>query len=107
MERDQRAPLSAPARRRPGRRTALIALGALGLFMALVVRASLDVGGVRCEVCITHRGAAQCRTVDGASEEEARMAAVTNVCAHLASGVTDGMACARTPPTRDHCTPHP
>ena len=79
------------------------ALGALVLFMAFVVYRSLHLGGVRCEVCITYQGASQCRTVEGATEEEARMGATNNACAYLASGVTDGMACARTPPTRSEC----
>jgi hypothetical protein len=89
--------------RRRGRAGWIGLLGLL-LFMAIVVYSSLEIGGVRCEVCITYRGNAQCRTVDGATEDQAREAAITNACAHLASGVTDGMACARTPPTRVTCT---
>ena len=73
--------------------------------MAFVVWRSFDLGGVRCEVCIEFRGRSQCRAVDGASEEDAMMAATQNACAYLASGVTDGMACTRTPPTRAECRP--
>ena len=73
------------------------------LFMGLVVYRSFHLGGVRCEVCITYRGLSQCRAVDGASEEEALMAATNNVCAYLAGGVTDSLACSRTPPTRYEC----
>jgi len=75
----------------------------LGLFMAVVVYRSFQIPGYQCEVCIDFRGGSVCRTVEGASEHDARMAAVTNVCAHLASGVTDSMACERTPPTRVQC----
>jgi hypothetical protein len=85
--------------------TGWIGLTALFLFMGYVVYRSLDVAGFRCEVCITYRGASQCRTVDGPTEEEARRSATTNVCAYLSSGVTDSMACSRTPPTKDACTP--
>jgi hypothetical protein len=89
-----------------GRGTAgWIGLAALLLFMAFVVWRSLHVAGVRCEVCITYRGLTQCRTVDGPTEEEARTAATSNACAYLAGGVTDGLACSRTPPDRAACTP--
>lgn len=90
--------------RRAPRRASLAAVGALLLFMAFVVYRSIHLAGVRCEVCVTYRGRSQCRTVEGQSEDEARMAATTNACAYLSSGVTDGMACARTPPVRAECT---
>jgi len=91
------------ARRRG--RAGVFGLMALLVFMGIVVYRSLNIAGIRCEVCITYNGHAQCRTVDGLTEEEARMAATTNVCAFLSSGVTDSMACSRTPPTRAECTP--
>ncbi|MCC6848639.1 MAG: hypothetical protein IT294_09070 [Deltaproteobacteria bacterium] len=93
--------MAAPRRRTLSR----LALAALLLFMGLVVWRTFHLQGVRCEVCITHNGRSQCRSVEGEREEDARQAAVGNVCAYLSSGVTDGMACARTPPTKDVCTP--
>jgi len=77
-------------------------LGLLGI-AALVVYSSLGVGRVRCEVCIDFEGRSACRAVDGSTPDEARTAAVTNACAFLASGVTQVMACERTPPTRAEC----
>ena len=91
-----------PARRR--RPLAWIALGALFVFMGFVVWRTLHLQGVRCEVCITYNGLSQCRTVEGEREEDVHQAAVNNVCSYLASGVTDGMACMRTPPSRSECT---
>ena len=91
-------------RTRDRRRATWIALGALLLFMGFVVHRSLHLGGIRCEVCIIYHGASQCRTVDGATREDALMAATTNACAYLSNGVTDGMACARTPPSRSECS---
>jgi hypothetical protein len=44
-----------------------------------------------------------CRSVEAASEEEARAGAHTNACALLASGVTDTLACERTPETTARC----
>jgi hypothetical protein len=90
-------------RARRSRRTGLIALGALLLFMAFVVYRSLHIGGVRCEVCITYGDRAQCRTVDAEQRDDALREATHNACAYLSSGVTDSMACARTPPTRVEC----
>lgn len=82
----------------------MIGLAGLLALMAFVVWRSLQIGGVRCEVCMTYAGRSQCRTVDGASREDAFGAAMTNVCAYLADGVTDSMACGRTPPDRAACT---
>jgi hypothetical protein len=82
---------------------ALVGLLAIGGF---VVYSSLTVGGVRCEVCIDFDGGHACRSVDGATEAEARMAAKTNACARLASGVTKTMACERTTPSSEACREH-
>ena len=79
--------------------TAAVLIGLIGF----VVWSSLHVGSVRCEVCIDFEGRQACRAVDGADESEARMAAITNACALLASGVTQTMACTRTPPTKTEC----
>mgnify|MGYP001480136640 CR=1 FL=1 len=92
------------AMKKKRRRSGVIALVALLLFMAFVVYRSFHLAGVRCEVCITYAGRSQCRAVEGQTEEEALAAATNNACAYLASGVTDGIACAHTPPTRRECT---
>ena len=74
--------------------------------MGFVVYRSFHLQGVRCEVCITYHGLSQCRTVEGERQEDVLQAAVNNVCAYLANGVTDGMACMRTPPTKSECRGH-
>jgi hypothetical protein len=79
--------------------TAGVLLGLIGY----IVWSSLSVGRVRCEVCIDSGGRQACRAVDGATRAEARTSAINNACALLASGVTQVMACERTPPTRDDC----
>ena len=86
------------------RRSAWLLAAALVAFMAFVVYRSLQVAGYRCAVCINFRGQAVCRTVDGPTEREARMAATNNACAFLAGGVTDTMACERTEPTKAECS---
>ena len=83
--------------------TSWVSLAGLAAIIGFVVYTSFQAGTVRCEVCITFEGQEACRSVDGATEADARQAAVTNACAFLATGVTRSMACARTTPTRDHC----
>jgi len=83
--------------------TSWVTLVGLGAIIALVIVSSLEVGRVRCEVCIEFGGRRACRAVDGASEEQARASAINNACAFLASGVTDSMACERTPPSSLAC----
>lgn len=86
--------------------TSWVALVGLTAIIGIVVYTSFEVGGVRCEVCITFDGRSACRAVDGNTEEDALAAARTNTCAQLASGVTDSMACERTTPSRVDCHPH-
>jgi hypothetical protein len=83
--------------------TSWVALVVLAVLGGFIVWSSLSVGGIRCEVCLQFRGAQACRAVDGATEEEALAGARTNACALLASGVTDSMACERTPPLSSSC----
>jgi hypothetical protein len=83
--------------------TSWVTLIGLGGIIALVIASSLRVGRVRCEVCIEFRGKRACRAVDGENEMQARTSAINNTCALLASGVTDSMACERTPPSSLDC----
>ena len=83
--------------------TSWVTAGVLLALIAFIVWSSLHVGAVRCEVCIDFGGRQACRSVDGATEKDARMSAINNACAFLASGVTQVMACERTPPTREQC----
>jgi hypothetical protein len=85
--------------------TSWVTAGVLIILIGFIVWSSLRVGAVRCEVCIEFEGRQACRAVDGATREEAQRSAVNNACAFLASGVTQVMACERTPPTRESCAP--
>jgi hypothetical protein len=51
--------------------TSWVSLLGLGAIIGVVVWTSLDVGAVRCEVCITFEGRQACRSVDGATADEA------------------------------------
>jgi len=85
--------------------TSWVALGGLAAVGGFVVWSSLQVGGVRCQVCVEFAEARACRAVDAASEAEGLAAARTNACAQLTSGVTNMMACERTEPKSSGCTP--
>jgi hypothetical protein len=74
-----------------------IALGAL-LFAALLAYSTLRLRQHRVEVCIAFNGRTECRTASGASEQEAIRTATENACALIASGMTESIACERTPP---------
>lgn len=86
------------------KRTSWVALVALASVAGFVVYTSLQSGGVRCEVCMTFDGRQVCRTVEGATEEEALGGARNNACALLTSGVTNTLACERGTPARSQCT---
>ncbi|HVO24278.1 MAG TPA: hypothetical protein VMW56_11675 [Candidatus Margulisiibacteriota bacterium] len=85
-------------------RSTLLVSGGLLVFMAFVIYRSLHVASYQCTVCIDFHGQSACRKVEGPTEQDARMGATTNTCAFLASGVTDSIACERTPPTKVECT---
>jgi len=85
--------------------TSWVTAAVLIALIGFVVWSSLHVGAVRCEVCIEFEGRQACRAVDGATQAEAHTSAVNNACAFLASGVTQVMACERTTPSRESCSP--
>jgi len=86
------------------RPTSWVALVVLLVIGSVVVYTSLPSGGVRCEVCMSFDGRSACRTVDGATEDDARAGARTNACALLTSGVTNTLACERSMPLRSSCS---
>jgi len=85
--------------------TSWVAFGGLAAVGGFVVYSSLQVGGVRCHVCVEFAAATACRAVDAATEGEAFAAARTNACAQLTSGVTNMMACERAEPKSSACSP--
>ncbi|MDJ0851216.1 MAG: hypothetical protein QNK04_22820 [Myxococcota bacterium] len=74
-------------------------------FLAALVLTTLRETRVECEVCIEYGGRTECRAASGGDVDQARMQALTSVCAVLASGVTRGLECQRTPPRSVRCTP--
>jgi len=81
----------------------------LGLLVALVVVAVLVIAtrrqaAVECTVCMEFGGRAACRTALGTDREPAELGAIRGACAVLASGVTLGLQCDRTPPRSVECS---
>ena len=76
----------------------MVVAGAFLLFLGVVVYSSLHLGQVTVEVCIEFKGQRACGTAAAPSEEEAIRTAADNACALIASGMTDSIACSRTPP---------
>ena len=72
---------------------------AVVVFLAALVYSTLQLGQVRVEVCVEYKGRANCGRAASPTEEEALRTAADNACATIASGMTDSIACSRTPPT--------
>ncbi len=92
-------------KRRGSRARTFIGVAISIAFAGFIVFNSFHAPNFQCEVCITFGERSACRTVEGATETEARASAVNNACALLAQGVTDTIACERTTPTHVNCTP--
>jgi hypothetical protein len=85
-------------------RAAIIFLVAAALTAAAVVLVARQAYRTSCEVCITFRGASQCREAYGPSRKEAVRTATDNACAFLASGMTASVECQNTEPDRVTCS---
>ena len=73
------------------------------LFLAALVLATLRETAITCEACIDFNGRSACRRSSAADRDEALRMAQSTACAELAGGVTQGMACQRTPPRTAQC----
>lgn len=80
------------------KRSVLLGILFVLVFLAFVVYTTWNTGRIRCEVCITFQGRQACRTASARTRELALRAATDNACAQIASGVTDSNQCQNTPP---------
>jgi hypothetical protein len=69
----------------------------------VVVWRSLAQVAFECEVVMEFRGSTARATAASGTREDSIRSAVNTACASLASGMTDSMACDRTPPVRVDC----
>lgn len=82
----------------------LVMLAVAAAFLAALFAATRQEAAVECEVCMVFGGDSACRTARAADRQGALRGAVTAACAVLSSGVTQGMACDRTPPHSVRCS---
>lgn len=80
-------------------RSAKLALAVVFIvILVAIVYSSLHLGEVKVEVCMEFKARKNCGTAAAPSEEEAIRTATDNACALISSGMTESMACTRTPP---------
>ena len=68
------------------------------LVLGYLVVSSFSQKPFKCTVCITFKGARDCRTASADSEMDAIRTATTNVCGLIAGGVTETTQCENTKP---------
>ena len=83
--------------------TRILIAAALLTILGYIVYSSMALDQFSCEVCMEFRGKTDCRKAVGASEGEALRTALDTACAQLSSGMTDTIACSRTPPKSVAC----
>ncbi len=84
----------------------LLTVLGIAVVIVLFVMSTRSLGKYSCEVCMTYAGGTQCRTAVGATEQETVRTATDNACQYLASGMTEGILCGRTPPQSVTCRPN-
>jgi hypothetical protein len=68
------------------------------LVLGYLVISSFSTAGARCRVCMSFKGAQDCRTASAANRQEALRTAITNACAQLSGGVIESSQCENTRP---------
>jgi hypothetical protein len=83
----------------------LLILVGLAAIVGYIVYSTLELRGIKCEVCMEFRERTACRTAWGTTREEAAQSATNNACALIASGREDSIRCNQmTPPQSVSCT---
>jgi len=80
------------------KKTTWLAIVFVALVIGFVMISSFRPPAARCRVCMTFKGASDCRTASAANRQEALRTAITNACAQLSGGVTESNQCENTPP---------
>jgi hypothetical protein len=80
------------------KKTTLLAIVFAVLVLGAIVFSSFRPAGARCRVCMSFKGASDCRTASAANRQEALRTAITNACAQLSGGVIESNQCETTPP---------
>ena len=83
-------------------KAALTTVGIL-LFLGVIAWAMSQQAGAQCEVCVTYRGATDCRTARAPTEKDALAAAQNTACGILSGSMTRELECMRTVPVSSSC----
>ena len=73
-------------------------------FLAGVIYFTLQENAVECEVCVRFEGRSACNTSTAADRDSAIMQATSSACSRVSGGVTKGIRCTNTPPSRLRCS---
>lgn len=82
----------------------VIGLVIVAVFVAALVRGSVDAVQAECSLCVTFNGQRQCRTGAGADQTGARVAAQRAACAVMAAGMSEVIKCQDAVPEELRCT---
>jgi hypothetical protein len=82
---------------------ALVISGVIAL-VGLVIYGSMARVERVCELCLEFNGRTECRRGAGATDQEARDAALMAACGVMASGMDQAIRCRNTPPKSLTCT---
>ena len=85
------------------KRSTLLTLAVILAIAALFFYMTTAKASQECTVCMEFRGARNCATAVGPTEEQAREGAQTTACGPIASGMDQSIACGRTPPATVQC----
>jgi hypothetical protein len=80
------------------KKTTWLAVIFAALVIGYVMISSFRPAGARCRVCMSFKGASDCRTASAANRQEALRTAITNACAQLSGGVIESNQCETAPP---------
>ena len=89
---------------RPRRTITMLVIAGIVLILAYLVWGTTTLVQAECSLCVEFRGATQCRTGSGTTDEEAQRAAQRAACAVMASGMDESIACQNRPVTQVRCT---
>ncbi len=84
--------------KKPNRRIGILVFVLTSGFFWFLVKGTLDQQKFRAEVCMDFQGRSNCAVAVGPTEDQALRTATQTACATISSGMTESMACDRTPP---------
>jgi hypothetical protein len=85
------------------KRSTAVTLAVIALIIVVFVKLTLGGAKEQCRVCMAFGTGTNCATATGPTVAAATEGATTTACGVLASGMTETIACGRTPPASVQC----